>query len=120
MYFNREQQREILAELAKDHLKELHRSISFGGGQDHESVAYTRGKLGCACFLFAVDGFRVEKRWKITFYRLKWDKNRTNYEEVVWFEVVNEFITEEEADLLIEMQRREQADAVKLMRQAGF
>lgn len=120
MYFNQEQQREILTELAEEHLFELHRSIAFGGAQDHESVPFTRGKLHSVCQLFNVDGFHIEKRWKITFYRLKRDKNNTKYEEVVWFEVVNDRITEEEADSLIEMRRREQAETVKLMLEAGF
>ncbi|MGZ9699824.1 hypothetical protein ACVU03_18610 [Bacillus safensis] len=107
-YLNESEQQELLEEEAGNLLRSLYNSVPIGR-DEHPDVYVSKGVLHGMCRVFGAT-FEVSKRRKITFYKYK-----NNYsDEKFWFQVENEYVTEEEAACMIDQMNRENRELSKM------
>ncbi|MGD6829084.1 hypothetical protein [Bacillus pumilus] len=106
-YLNVSEQREMLEEEAEQYLINLYNSNPVGRDET-PSVYLSQGKLQGMCRIFNAV-FTVDLRRKITFY-----KYNKYLDEKFWFQVENEYVTEEEAARMIDQMGRENRELSEL------
>ncbi|WMT29985.1 hypothetical protein RE735_05340 [Bacillus aerius] len=107
-YLNESEQQELLEEEAENYLRNLLNSNPVGR-EEAPSVYLSQGKLQGMCRIFNAT-FKVELRRRITFYKYK----NKYFDEKFWFQVENEYITEEEAECMIVRMNRENRELSKM------
>ncbi|WP_303982975.1 hypothetical protein [Niallia circulans] len=107
-YLNESEQQALLEEEATVYLHSLYNSVPIGR-DEHPSVYVSQGILQGMCRVFDAT-FEVSKRRKITFYKYK---NKYS-DEKFWFQVENEYVTEEEAAGMIDQMGRENRELSEL------
>lgn len=107
-YLNESEQQELLEEEASLYLHSLYNSVPIGR-DEHPSVYVSQGVLQGMCRVFGAT-FEVSKRRKITFYKYK----NKYFDEKFWFQVENEYVTEEEAACMIDQMNRENRELSKM------
>ncbi|MGE6591618.1 hypothetical protein ACQKFU_18755 [Bacillus mycoides] len=98
----------MLEEEAENYLRSLYNSNPVGRDET-PSVYLSQGKLQGMCRIFNAT-FKVELRRRITFYKYK----NKYFDEKFWFQVENEYITEEEAECMIDRMSRENRELSEL------